>query len=218
MYEIDVTKVTDKIEEEGKALIIYAFTSVGGAVLTFFCTLAYLNQNLPLAIVLTTVIVFILLAAILTYSFNWVHEMTLVLAVIMLLLANYLVISGSVEGAGPYFSFLIATLMVLSLGPYLAVVFILLYLGSQTYFLTSDFAFVYPYPPSHVLRIIVGQTALLFMICTSEWVRRHSYYQMQLSSESHFKIAVTDALTGITNLSVLSNTLKNGSRRTPLAL
>jgi diguanylate cyclase (GGDEF)-like protein len=117
----------------------------------------------------------------------------------MLLFANYLVITGSVEGTGPYFAFLIATLMVLSLGPYMAILFIVLYLGSQTYFLLSDFSFVYAYPPSHMLRIIVGQTALLFMICASEWVRRRSYYQMQLSSETHFKIAVTDALTGITN-------------------
>jgi hypothetical protein len=45
MYEIDVKAITNKIENERKALIIYSFTSVGGAVLAVFCSLALLQPQ-----------------------------------------------------------------------------------------------------------------------------------------------------------------------------
>lgn len=73
---------------------------------------------------LSAVIILIVIAAFLTYRFQWVNEVTVGLAILMLLFANYLVITGSVEGTGPYFAFLIATFMVLSLGPYMAILFI----------------------------------------------------------------------------------------------
>jgi diguanylate cyclase (GGDEF)-like protein len=199
----------EKIELRRKRHLIYTFASIGSLFLTSFGIISLSQERYLLAGILLLMSVLVMMLAYACHQYRAAQPVSIIIASLLMLLAPYLVLSGSVAGTGVYWSYSIAMLMILLVGPFLGIFYMVVYLAVLTFGLSSDYSFIYSYEPGHVPRILASTLALFILIAASEWIRNKSYGQISNTSENHRHQAQTDSLTGMVNRSGFSQTLES---------
>jgi diguanylate cyclase (GGDEF)-like protein len=188
-----------EIENERKRLLIYAFVGLGSLFLGTFGTISVIEGRFLLGSIILFFFGVVFTAALITKKMSEVQPVSLFLALILLFLAWYLILSGGAEGTGVYWTYPMSMLMVLLVGPKVGIIYMGLYLFVNSIFLFGPFTFPYDYSDIEAIRIIATSIALYVLILASEWIRVGSYGAISEASENHRNRANTDPLTGLLN-------------------
>ncbi|TVP89887.1 MAG: GGDEF domain-containing protein [Pseudomonadaceae bacterium] len=196
---MDFGSTPEAIENERKRLLLYASAGLGSLFLGTFCLLSFIQGRTLLAVILLLFLCVVFLCAFLARVLKQVQPVCLFLGLVLYFLSSYLLLSGGASGTGAYWSFAITMLMVLLVGPKVGVLYMTLFLLTNSLALYSDLPFVYAYSDINASRIIATSLTLYTLILASEWIRVASYSAISTTSESHREQANTDPLTHILN-------------------
>lgn len=197
-----------EIENARKRLLIYTFVGLGGTFLLLFGTISLLQGRLLLAAVLGAALAIGIVAALLARRAIDVQPISAFLALALLVLGSYLLLSGGAEGTGVYWTYPCSMLMVLLVGPRLGSLYMGLHVVASTVFLLGPFTFPYRYPSFEAIRIVATTVALYVLILASEWIRVGAYGAISAAAETNRHQASTDPLTGLLNRSGVENALE----------
>lgn len=184
------------IENGRKALIIYAFASLGSVFLISFGLASLFQGRLILGGVLLAVSALVMALAYFVRRIPSAQPISVALSTILLFLSWYLVLGGGVHGTGFYWSYVLTMLMVLMVGPRIGTAYMMTYLVVLGFGLVGDFSWVYAYQPYQATRLYAASVALAILLLASEWVRVMSYGAITNTAESHRELANKDQLTG----------------------
>jgi diguanylate cyclase (GGDEF)-like protein len=201
-----------EIENQRKRMLIYVFAGFGGALLATFAIVSLVNGRYLLGAVLLLLLVLDLATACAAKFYDNVRPVSYFLGFNLLARSVYLVLSGGAEGTGVYWSYTTSMLMVLVVGPKMGIVMMAVYFLLLSVGLFGDFSGFYPYTAMEATRVVVSSFALYVLILASEKIRMMSYGAITFTSETHRRLANTDALTQVLNRYGLESLLKDKER------
>lgn len=209
MAGLDFGSTPDEIENQRKRLLLYASAGLGGTFLSAFCLISFVQGRIALALILLLFVAIVLVCAYLARVLAQVQPVCLVLGLVLFFLSSYLLLGGGANGTGAYWSYAVAMLMVLLVGPRIGILYMALYLLLNSLALSSSLPFVHDYTEISVTRIIASSVTLHALILASEWIRIGSYGAISSASESYRAQANTDPLTHILNRHGIQGTLRS---------
>lgn len=189
----------EEIENQRKRLLLYASAGLGSIFLSTFCVVSFLQGRTLMALILLAFLGIVFVCAYLAKVRAQAQPVCLFLGLVLFFLSSYLLLGGGADGTGAYWSYAVAMLMVLLVGPKIGMLYMALYLPLNSLALYSSLPFVYDYSEIIVSRIIATSITLYALILASEWIRVGSYGAIASASESFRAQANTDPLTHILN-------------------
>lgn len=192
-------RTPEEIENERKRLLICAFAGLGSIFLCVFGAISVAYERLVLGYVLFLCLGVVFILAQIARKIDKVQPVSLFLALVLLLLASFLLLSGGAGGTGVYWSYSISMLMVLVVGPKAGSIYMGIYILVNSFLIFGPFSFSYGYSHFESTRIIVTSITLYVLILASEWIRVGSYRAISRASDNHRNLANTDPLTKLLN-------------------
>ena len=128
----------EKIELRRKRHLIYTLAIIGSLFLSCFGIISLNNERYHLGFILIGMSAITMLLAYSCYIYRVARPVSIIIATLMMFLAHYLILTGSVGGSGVYWSYSIAMLMVLLVGPFLGFFYMVIYLAILFWGLSSD--------------------------------------------------------------------------------
>ncbi len=196
-------RTPEEIENERRTVLVNIFATSGSLILFIFGILSMSAGFVVLGSVVLGASVLSLGLMVYGRLSGRIRTVSYLFSALAFMLAIFLVVHGGVKGAGAYFSFPLAIIMVMtgftSVRFTLTICSLFLSVVALALFGPVDEGLVYPYGADEKMHIMLGLAVLVLLAVFSEWIRLSSYSATLNTHEQLRTDARYDALTKLLN-------------------
>lgn len=196
-------RTPEEIENERRTVLVNIFATSGSLILFIFGILSMSAGFVVLGSVVLGASILSLGLMVYGRLSGRIRTVSYLFSALAFMLAIFLVVHGGVKGAGAYFSFPLAIIMVMtgftSVRFTLTICSLFLSVVALALFGPVDEGLVYPYGADEKMHIMLGLAVLVLLAVFSEWIRLRSYSATLNTHEQLRTDARYDALTKLLN-------------------